>query len=86
MIVYNSIYEFIDEFEESLRYQYQCIEESVDASFIRTRNECSTAVLFTFYLPEILCNIYIPGEPADVAMYKYQDWPMICHKWHKYGH
>ena len=55
----------------------------IEASFIKSRNSKTTALLLTFNLQERPYNIYIPGKPSDTAMYKYQDRIMICHNCHK---
>ena len=74
-----------EEFEEKkLKEEFSFIENAVEASFFRSRNSNTTAVLFTFNLQENPYNIYIPGQPSDTAVHKHLDRPMICHSCYKY--
>ena len=52
---------------------------------MKSRNSNTTAVLLTFNLQEQPYAIY-NGQPSDTAVYMYQDRPMICHNYQKYGH
>ena len=69
-----------------LKEEYSFIEIAVGESFIKSWNLSTKAVLLTFNLQEQPYNIYIPGQPSDTAVYKYQEQPMICHNCDKYGH
>ena len=87
-IIYLQNCEFNEEFKRTLKEAYPFIENAFEASFIKSKNSNSTAVLLNFNLQEHPYTLYIPGQPSDTAVYKYQDGPMICHnyKCHKYGH
>ena len=61
------------------------IHQKREASFIKSRNSKTAAVILTFNLQEQPYNIYIPGQPSKTAVCKYQDRPMLCHNWYKYG-
>ena len=62
---------FNDDLKKSSNYKYPCIHDAVDTSSNKPRNAYTTNVLLTVILSEKLCNIYIPGEPADTAVYIY---------------
>ena len=62
------------------------IEYAIETSFIKSRNSNTTAINLTFNQQEQPYVIYISGQPSDLAVYKYQDRPVICHNCHKNGH
>ena len=72
--------------KKKLEKEYPFIENAVKASFIKSTNPNTTAVLLTLNLQEQADNIYIPRHPSDTAVNKYQYGPMMCHSCHKYGH
>ena len=78
-IFYIQTYEFNDESGESLKIEYRYIENA-----IRTRNTITTAMLLTSNLLETpYLNIYIPGEPEETPVHKYQGRPLIYQKCYK---
>ena len=72
--------------EKTLKQAYLFIKNTIQESFIKSRNSNTTTVLRTFNLQEQPYTIYFPGQQSDTAVYKYQDRPMVCHNCHNYGH
>ena len=72
--------------KKTLKAEYSFIENITEASFIKSRNPNTAAVLVTFNLQEQPWKIYILGQPSETAVYKYQDWAMIYLICNKYGH
>ena len=77
--MYIQISNLNDEFKEIIQNEYPWIRDVVKASFVKPKIN-TTAVLLTFNLSEVLHSIYIPKE---LAVHRYEDWPIICHKWYK---
>ena len=56
------------------------------SEFYQVKELLHYAVHLTFNLQEQPCTLYIPRQPQDTTVYKYQDRPVIRHNCHKYGH
>ena len=75
----------VEQFERDLKQHYD-IAEVVKATFIRTRNDQTTAFLLTFNNVNPPDTIYIPGERDDTGVYPYRAIPIMCKKCQNYGH
>ena len=82
---YIQIFKFNDEFEECSKSEYPCTSDAIKAGFNKQKKSDTTAVLLNLNLSETPANIYTYGEPADIALFKYQDRPMIWYESYKYG-
>ena len=70
------------ELKKKLKEAYPFIENAIETSFIKSRESNNAAVLLTFNLH----TLYIPVQPSDTTVCKYQDQSMICRNFLKNRH
>ena len=75
----------IEQFKTNLKSNYN-IAEVLKATFIKTRNDQTSAFLVTFNQERVPDTIYIPGERADTRVYQYNARPLMCKNCQGYGH
>ena len=86
-IIYIQNWEFNEEFEENLKKTYPFIENALEASFIKSKNSNTMAVLLTFNLKEQPYNIYISPDNHQIPLYTIiKADPLFFHNCLKYGH